>query len=249
MPMANVHQIAVKWSKVKIDTDKDMNAKSLKNLKGIQVRWIKDLDLDYVDLKIYPNEIQHLLSGSFWFRYGHQKRFYPVIDKDASIGQAMNRMNEGWFAGNLGLGVIKNVGETLTVDIIYDDSYSEVASYLDEQVYNLNNGDSVVDWDIGSLTTFTENGVITGIKVQFDAYHSQIGTIHYKFLENGVEVYSQAITAHLNYSTYSFELNTLKTNATYRGVVVNNSGETLNAYIRNRYMYFRKRYLGIKAGQ
>ena len=38
MDMANIHALKVRWSKVKIDVDKDMNGKSLTNLNEVNAQ-------------------------------------------------------------------------------------------------------------------------------------------------------------------------------------------------------------------
>lgn len=172
---------------------------------------------------------------------------FSGLDKLIDLGRRENRWLNGWFAGSLAVGVIKNIGDTLTVDVVYDDTYTEVASYLDEtNAYDL--ATWVDDWVIGTLDTYTENGIITGIKLQFEYnnYDSD-DDWSYRLLEDGVEVMSFNLPANST-GTLSGEYTTLKTSAEYKTQLYSLAYNSDNWKIRNRYLHFRKRYIGIKAG-
>lgn len=258
-----------RWSEITIDADKDMRGKSLTNLNDVEYkRLITETDyviqkspdrpqiriitlFGYLDIGASNKYNVHFYTDKSGFYFDKEIRanenVRPVFDNQKDLGIRNMRWNDGWFAGSLALGVIKNIGDTLTVDVIYDDAYTEVASYLDET-----NTDTlsawVDDWVIGTLSTYTENGIITGIKLQFE-YNNYDDTDNwsYRLLEDGVEVMSFTLTANSS-GTLSGEYNTLKTSADYKTQIYSTSWQSENWKIRNRYLYFRKRYLGIKSG-
>ena len=170
----------------------------------------------------------------------------PTMDNAYDLGSIGYRWKDAWFHGNVGLGVIKNPGATITVDIIHDQPYVEVASDDTERHYSLTGSEIVTDWDIGTLNTYTENGVITGIELQFEAYTTTYDA-YYEFYEDDVQRASIYIEPNSDYTSYSIEINTVKTSAHYLCKIEkqNNSGDV---YVRNRSLMFRKRFIGIKAG-
>jgi len=268
MDMANIHAIKVRWSKVKIDADKDMNGKSLTNLNevnaqifsqqnGIQI--IKSPERDsiriitptgYMDVGSINSEWAHFYTDrpQFYFdrsvcAYG---ALFPYINDTFDLGKVDRRWVNAWIGGNLGLGVLKRPGTTLTVDVIFVDAYVEVASKPTETTYDLKSGEDVTDWDIGTLSTYTTNGIITGIKIQIES-RSSTDTALYKLYEDGVEILSFYCGHSTTYRVYSAETNTTKKSATYEGRVIKyNDPGTVS--IKNRHLYFKKRYLGIKGG-
>ncbi len=239
--MANVHQIVVKWSKVKIDADKNMNGSDLFNLDKIEVKGIDECYYHYRVLNIYPNEIQHVVNGELAFRYGYAGSITPSKDKTYNLGLKNTRFKDSWVGGNLGIGVIKEPGSTLTVDIILDDAYTEIASYLDETNTTTTTG-WADDWDIGALDTYTD------VKLQFDYNnYSSSDNWQYRLLEDGVEVLSFTLPANST-GTLSGEYTTLKQSCEYKTQINSTKWHDGNWKIKNRYLYFKKRYLGIKAG-
>ena len=267
--MGNVHYISPKWSKVKIDADKDMNGKSLTNLNDVEYKRLIT-ETDYIIQKSPDRRQIRIVTPYGWLDIGavnewglhfytDRNAFYfdkvlrvngivgPYLDAQFDNGIRMSRWLNGWFAGDLGLGVIKNIGDTLTVDVIYEDSYTEVASKLDELTYTLDLGDEVVDYVIGNLDTYTENGIITGVKLQFDGKSEHAYRVYYKLYENSVEVLSIEINS-TDYNTFSAEYNCLKSSAYYECKIYNDYADGETVSIKNRYLYFKKRYIGIKAG-
>ena len=267
--MANVHALKPKWSRVIIDTDKDMQGKSLTNLTDVEFKRLvtetdyiirKSPDINnfrlatpYGWLEIGPANMSfcHFYTSEQPFFFGDNVYIngsvFPFHDKEYNNGTKEFRWLDGWFAGDLGLGVIKNIGDTLTVGVIYEDSYTEVASKPDELTYTLDLGDEVVDYVIGNLDTYTKNGIITGVKLQFDGKSEHAYRVYYKLYENSVEVLSIEINS-TDYNTFSAEYNCLKSSAFYECKIYNDYADGETVSIKNRYLYFKKRYIGIKAG-
>ena len=266
--MANIHALKVRWSKVKIDVDKDMNGKSLTKLKevdaqifspqnGFQI--IKSPDRDSIriitpsgNMDVGPMGIYHAHfftdRPSFYFNKNVLVNgdAHPYENEAYNLGEVHRRWLNAWIGGDLGLGVIKSPGTTLTVDVIFDDAYVEVASMPTETTYDLRAGEEETDWKIGTLSTYTTNGIITGIKIQIESRSSTYSAA-YKLYEDGVEILSFGCGRSTAYRIYSGETKTTKKSATYEGKVKKSSKDG-TVSIKNRQLYFKKRYLGIKAG-
>ena len=73
---------------------------------------------------------------------------FPYVNNRFDLGKVDTRWINAWIGGNLGLGVIKSPGTTLTVDVIFDDAYVEVASKPTETTYILRSAADITDWDI-----------------------------------------------------------------------------------------------------
>ena len=266
--MANIHALKVRWSKVKIDADKDMNGKSLTNLNEVNAQIFSPQNGFQIIKSPERGSIRIITPSGYmdvgpknpvWAHfYTDRPRFFfdrgvsvcgalfPYVNDRFDLGKVYSRWINAWIGGNLGLGVIKSPGTTLTVDVIFDDAYVEVASKPTETTYDLKSGEDVTDWDIGTLSTYTTNGIITGIKIQIESRSSTYNA-RYKLYEDGVEILSFYCGNSTTYRIYSAETNTTKKSATYEGRVVktNDSG---TVSIKNRHLYFKKRYLGIKGG-
>lgn len=268
MAMANVHAMKVRWSKVKINADKDMNGKSLTNLNDVDAQIFsvqnkfkitKSPDRDnvriitpsgYVDIGPENAFNAHFHTDRQQFYFDKQLwvngKVYPAQTEAYDLGEMNNRWLNAWIGGNLGLGVIKKPGTPLTVDVIYDDAYVEVASKPEKHSYSYVTGGIAEDWIIGTLSTFTANGIITGIKIQIEALSPSSSAV-YKFYEDGVEILSFQCGKSSKYTIYGAETNTIKKSAWYRARVVKTTSEG-KVEIKNRRLYFKKRYLGIRAG-
>jgi len=256
------------WSQIQIDADKDMNAKSLTNLRrltlevdaedGIYIKSKADHPSLYLTGTLDNTEYTTKINGGYYGQYleiqPHEGGVYRLTastligtpDKSKSIGNSIVRFSDGWFAGSLALGVLKDVGDNLTVGVVYHDSEVEKASNLTENSTNSTNW--VDDWDIGTLETVTENGILTRIKLQFDVYQTNTTEpSYYRFLEDGVELGSWSYT-NTTYETKSYEFYTKKTSAAYK-TQFKTYASSYTIYVKNRYLYFAKHYLGIKAGE
>ena len=178
--------------------------------------------------------------------------FIPSADKTYNIGSRTARWLDGWFAGSLGLGVIAEPGTTLKVDVIYEDSYVEVASDSEEKTYPQNTS-GASDWVVSGQSTFTENGIATKVKIQFDAYWDAGGggIVGYAyFYENGVERISWDLADIGSWKTFSGEfVTTLKTADYELKISTTSFGGSYHVHIRNRHLFMKKLYLGIKAGE
>jgi len=247
MEVANVHMPILKWSKIKIDTDKDMDGKSLANLNEIIANKVNGFNIKY-DVDLDGNiEFSKVRIDTDKDMNGKSLTNIQNIYINGDLGSLSQRAVNGWFSGNLGLGVIKEIGESLTVDVIYEEDYYLKASDLAIRSYTLGGEQYVTDWDIGTLSTETENGAITKVKFQVSAYIEAGNKYYYKLYENGVEKLSFYVTSS-SYQTYSGEYICLKSSASFKGRLYNSYSVDIPAHVKNRYLYFKKCYLGIKAG-
>jgi len=168
------------------------------------------------------------------------------IQVNGDIGSLDKRLGSVYLSENLSLGVIKEPGTNLTVDILSEEGKTEVARYLDEN--QIKSGSWAVDWDISQLNTFTENGIITRVDLSVEIKTIDSGyTVYYRIVEDGVEKASVS-TDSKDYVQINMSYYTIKTQ-----VNLQTQMRTYNDYktgaVRNRRLFFSKCYLGIKAGQ
>jgi len=225
MEVANVHMPILKWSKIKIDTDKDMNAKSLTNINEIGLnKIITGVDMSGKSLMNVEN-----------------------IYINNNLGSESQRVKNAYFLGDLYLGFIKDIGSNLTVSVLKEEDYYEKASDLAERSYNVSPDSKVTDWVLGTLTTETQAGIVTGVKLQVDTYFETARSNYYELYEAGIEKLSMAITS-TTYQTLIGEYNTLKGSATFVGKIRGDPNYSNTVYVKNRYLYFKKKWIGIKGG-
>lgn len=268
MGMGNIHALKVKWSKLEIDADKDMNGKSLTNLNYLNARIFTPESGFQITKSPAGNTFRiitptgYMDVGSANISHAHfytdRPSFYfdrevlvngkvsPYNNDTYDLGEMYRRWLNAWFAGSVGLGVIKSPGSTLTVDVIYDDYYVEVASDHTLKIYDMDVDQIADDWQIGTLSTFTANGVVTGIKIQIKSAATTQDAI-YRLYEDGVEIVSFYCGSSADFIIYSAETNSIKRAATYEGKVIKTTKAGIVSIV-SRYLYFKKRYLGIKAG-
>lgn len=266
--MANIHGLKVRWSKVKIDADKDMNGKSLTNLNEVNAQIFSPLNGFQIIKSPYRSSFRIItrygymdvgaVNNYYMHFYSDEKPFYfnksvvvddlvrPYKNNAYDLGHVYYRWLNAWIGGNLGLGVIKSPGTPVTVDVIRDEAYVEVASMPTETTYDLKEAEDETDWNIGTLSTYTANGIITGIKIQIESLSSTPNAI-YNLYEDGDQILSFYCGNSSEYRIYSAETNTTKKLATYEGRIFK-SVDSGTVSIKNRHLYFKKRYLGIKAG-
>ena len=189
----------LKWSKIKIDVDKDMSNKSIYNLKNL---FVTD-----------------------------------------GLGGLENRIPKAYFDREIYLAIQGSSGQSLKLDVISNGDYSEILSYTDE--HEVTAISWIDDWDIGTLTTFTKEGVVTGIMFtcevwQRSGYHGYV-----RLLEDSVELASFMANVQ-EWVIKTIEVKTNKVTATYK-IQAKVDASAFPLKIRNRHFYFREEYLGIKA--
>lgn len=271
--MGNVHWIRPKWSDIIIDTDKDMNGKSLTNLNevdaqifspqnGFQITKSPERDsvristpFGYVDIGPMNKYNTHFYTDKPTFFFSKNVcvngSIYPYRNNAYELGFATSRWSNVWIAGNLGLGVIQDIGTPLTVDVIYQEADTEVYNKPTQYNYFLTERDRIRLGRTDVLDTYTTNGISTRVTLTFE-YSSEgaggiIGT--WEIFENSALVISDdLITTNNQFVTKTYTWYTINQSSQIEIYIdVTPRDSRYDFSIRNIRVMFARGYLGIKS--
>lgn len=271
--MGNVHWIRPKWSDIIIDTDKDMNGKSLTNLNevdaqifspqnGFQITKSPQRDsvristpFGYVDIGPMNIYNMHFYTDRPRFFFSNNVcvngSVYPYKHGAYELGGVGRRWSNAWIAGNLGLGVIKDIGTQLTVDVIYQEADTEVYNDPTQYDYSLSEGDNIRVGYTDELDTYTTNGILTRVTLTFEYSGEGPGGIvgTWEIFENSALIISDdLVTTNNRFVTKTYTWYTKNQSSQIDIYVKVTSSVFRYAFsIRNIRVMFARSYLGIKS--